>query len=108
MPVLKLNPTSPGRRAVVKIHHPHLHSGRPLATLVEASSSKAGRNNSGRITVRHQGGGHKQHYRLIDFLRNKDGISAKVERIEYDPNCAAWIARRGNVAKRRRGTDSLG
>jgi large subunit ribosomal protein L2 len=92
MPVTKLNPTSPGRRSVVKVYHPHLYKGRPLDSLTEEQSSKAGRNNGGRITTRHHGGGHKQHYRLIDFRRDKDGIPAKVERIEYDPNRSAHIA----------------
>ena len=92
MPLVKVKPTSPGRRAVVKVVHPDLYKGRPHAALVEPQSKKAGRNNTGQITVRHQGGGHRQHYRLVDFRRNKDGISAKVERIEYDPNRSAHIA----------------
>ncbi len=92
MALVKVKPTSPGRRAVVKVVTPDLYKGRPLAALVESQSKNAGRNNSGRITVRHQGGGHKQHYRVIDFRRNKDGIPAKVERIEYDPNRTAHIA----------------
>jgi large subunit ribosomal protein L2 len=71
---------------------PNLHKGKPFAGLVESKSSNAGRNNNGRITVRHQGGGHKQAYRVIDFKRNKDGIPAKVERLEYDPNRTANIA----------------
>lgn len=90
--LVKVKPTSPGRRAVVKVVNPDLHKGRPHAALVESQSKNAGRNNRGVITVRHQGGGHKQHYRLIDFRRNKDGISATVERIEYDPNRTAHIA----------------
>ena len=85
MAIVKLKPTSAGRRAQVKVVNPDLHKGRPVAALVEKQSKKAGRNNYGRITMRHQGGGHKQHYRLVDFRRNKDGIPAKVERIEYDP-----------------------
>ena len=93
MPVVKLKPTSPGRRAVVRVTNPDLYKGRPFAALVEAQSKTAGRNNNGHITTRHRGGGHKQHYRLIDFRRNdKDGIAAKVERIEYDPNRSAHIA----------------
>ncbi|MDR2165020.1 MAG: 50S ribosomal protein L2 [Zoogloeaceae bacterium] len=92
MALIKVKPTSPGRRAVVKVAAENLHKGRPFAGLVEKKTSKAGRNNHGRITVRHQGGGHKQHYRVIDFKRNKDGILAKVERIEYDPNRSAHIA----------------
>ncbi|MDR0736077.1 MAG: 50S ribosomal protein L2 [Zoogloeaceae bacterium] len=92
MALVKVKPTSPGRRGVVKVVHEHLHKGKPFAALVEKQSVKAGRNNNGRITVRHQGGGHKQHYRVIDFKRNKDGIPAKIERIEYDPNRSAHIA----------------
>lgn len=92
MALIKVKPTSPGRRAVVKVVATNLHKGKPFAGLVESQSSNAGRNNNGRITVRHQGGGHKQHYRVVDFKRNKDGIPAKVERIEYDPNRSAHIA----------------
>ncbi|MBK7355174.1 50S ribosomal protein L2 [Propionivibrio sp.] len=92
MALVKVKPTSPGRRAVVKVVNPNLHKGRPFAALVEAQSKNAGRNNNGHITTRHQGGGHKQHYRLVDFKRNKDGIPAKVERLEYDPNRTANIA----------------
>ena len=92
MAIVKLKPTSAGRRAQVKVVNADLYKGRPVASLVEKQSKNAGRNNNGRITVRHQGGGHKQHYRLVDFRRNKDGIPAKVERIEYDPNRSAHIA----------------
>lgn len=92
MPIVKLKPTSAGQRAVVKVVHPHLYKGRPLDSLTESQSKTAGRNNNGRITTRHRGGGHKQQYRIIDFRRNKDGIAAKVERIEYDPNRSAHIA----------------
>ncbi len=92
MALVKVKPTSPGRRAVVKVVNANLHKGAPHAALVESQSKNAGRNNNGRVTTRHQGGGHKQHYRLIDFKRNKDGIPAKVERIEYDPNRTANIA----------------
>lgn len=92
MALVKVKPTSPGRRAVVKVVNADLHKGAPYAGLVESQSKKAGRNNNGHVTTRHQGGGHKQHYRLIDFKRNKDGIPAKVERIEYDPNRTANIA----------------
>jgi len=92
MPLVKMKPTSAGRRAVVRVVTPGLHKGRPEAKLVEKQSRKAGRNSYGHITTRHQGGGHKQHYRFIDFRRNKDGIPAKVERIEYDPNRSAHIA----------------
>ena len=92
MALVKVKPTSPGRRGVVKVVTPDLHKGKPYAPLLESQSKNAGRNNNGRITVRHQGGGHKQHYRIVDFRRNKDGIPAKVEHIEYDPNRSAHIA----------------
>jgi large subunit ribosomal protein L2 len=92
MALVKVKPTSPGRRALVKVVHPDLHKGRPVAALIEKQSKRAGRNNSGHITTRHQGGGHKQHYRIVDFVRDKDGIVAKVERLEYDPNRSASLA----------------
>jgi large subunit ribosomal protein L2 len=92
MALVKVKPTSAGRRAVVKVVNPSLHKGRPVDALIEKKSSKAGRNNHGHITTRHQGGGHKQHYRVIDFKRDKDGVAAKVERLEYDPNRSANIA----------------
>jgi large subunit ribosomal protein L2 len=92
MALVKVKPTSPGRRGVVKVVTPDLHKGKPYAPLLESQSKNAGRNNNGRITTRHQGGGHKQHYRIVDFRRNKDGIPAKVEHIEYDPNRSAHIA----------------
>jgi large subunit ribosomal protein L2 len=92
MALVKVKPTSPGRRGVLKVVTPDLYKGKPHAPLLESQSKNAGRNNNGRITTRHQGGGHKQHYRLVDFRRNKDGIPAKVEHIEYDPNRTAHIA----------------
>lgn len=92
MAVIKVKPTSPGRRFTVKIVHPDLHKGAPYAPLLEKKSKSGGRNNYGRITTRHIGGGHKQHYRIIDFKRNKDGIPSKVERLEYDPNRTSNIA----------------
>ena len=92
MAIVKCKPTSPGRRFVEKVVHKHLHKGRPHAPLVESQSRSGGRNNNGRITMRHIGGGHKQLYRVIDFKRGKDGIPATVERIEYDPNRTAHIA----------------
>ena len=92
MPVVKMKPTSAGRRHVVKVVHPHLFKGRPYAPLVEKQSRNGGRNNNGRITTRHIGGGHKQHYRIIDFKRLKDSVPALVETIEYDPNRTANIA----------------
>ena len=93
MPLMKTKPTSPGRRSMVKVVNPDLHKGKPFAALVEPQFQKAGRNNNGHITTRHKGGGHKHHYRIVDFKRNdKDGIPAKVERLEYDPNRSANIA----------------
>jgi large subunit ribosomal protein L2 len=92
MALVKVKPTSPGRRAVVQVVNADLHKGKPFAGLVESKSKKAGRNNNGHVTVRHQGGGHKQAYRIVDFKRSKDGIPAKVERLEYDPNRTANIA----------------
>jgi len=90
--LVKVKPTSPGRRQLVKVVTPGLHKGKPVAKLVERQPKKAGRNSYGHITMRHQGGGHKQHYRVIDFKRNKDGIVAKVERLDYDPNRSAHLA----------------
>jgi large subunit ribosomal protein L2 len=92
MPVVKAKPTSPGRRFVVKVTSPELHRGEGYRPLLEKKSKTGGRNNNGRITTRHIGGGHKQKYRIIDFKRNKDGINAVVERLEYDPNRTANIA----------------
>jgi large subunit ribosomal protein L2 len=92
MAVAKSKPTSAGRRHQVRVVDRELHSGAPYAPLLEKQSRNGGRNNNGRITTRHVGGGHKQHYRLVDFKRNKDGIPARVERIEYDPNRTAHIA----------------
>ena len=85
-------PTSPGQRGKVTVKRTGLYKGRPEASLTEKKSKSGGRNNYGRITTRHIGGGHKQKYRIIDFKRNKDDITAKVERIEYDPNRSAYIA----------------
>ncbi len=92
MAIVKCKPTSPGRRFVVKVVSEELHKGAPYAPLLEAKSKNGGRNNNGRITTRHKGGGHKQKYRLIDFRRNKDGVVGIVERLEYDPNRSAHIA----------------
>ena len=93
MAVKKMKPTSAGRRFVVRATGGvELHKGAPHAPLVEKKSKSGGRNNAGRITTRHIGGGHKQRYRIIDFKRNKDGIPAIVDRIEYDPNRTAHIA----------------
>ena len=92
MAIVKSKPTSPGRRFVVKIVESELHKGEPWAPLLEKKSKSGGRNNKGRITTRHRGGGHRQHYRVIDFKRNKDGVPGRVERLEYDPNRSAHIA----------------
>jgi len=92
MALVKCKPTSPGRRFVVKVSTPGLHKGKPHSALVVSKSKNGGRNNAGRITTRHRGGGHKQSYRVIDFKRDKTDIPARVERIEYDPNRSAHIA----------------
>jgi large subunit ribosomal protein L2 len=92
MALVKVKPTSAGRRSLVKVVNPNLHKGPPVASLVESQKRGSGRNNNGHITMRHQGGGHKHHYRIVDFKRNKDGIPAKVERLEYDPNRSAHLA----------------
>ena len=92
MALVKTKPTSPGRRFVVKVTNKDLHKGTPVRSLTESKSKSGGRNNKGRITTRHVGGGHKQSYRIVDFKRDKDGIPARVERIEYDPNRSAHIA----------------
>ena len=92
MPLRQSKPTSPGRRFVVRVETPDLHKGAPHAPLLDKKSKTGGRNNAGRITTRHRGGGHKQRYRIVDFRRDKDGVPAKVERIEYDPNRSAHLA----------------
>jgi large subunit ribosomal protein L2 len=92
MALVKTKPTSAGRRHLVKVVNAELHKGKPFAGLLEKKSKTGGRNNNGRITTRHIGGGHKQHYRIVDFKRNKDGVPAVVERLEYDPNRSANIA----------------
>jgi large subunit ribosomal protein L2 len=92
MPLMKVKPTSPGRRALVKVVSPDLHKGEPHWPLVEPQSRGSGRNNLGRVTTRHKGGGHKQHYRVVDFRRDKDGVQATVERLDYDPNRSAHLA----------------
>lgn len=92
MPLVKTKPTSAGRRFVVKVVNPDLHKGGPFEALKQPKKRISARNNQGRITVRRRGGGHKKHYRVIDFKRDKDGISAIVERLEYDPNRSAYIA----------------
>ncbi|MEX1265682.1 MAG: 50S ribosomal protein L2 [Woeseia sp.] len=92
MSLHKSKPTSAGRRFQIAVKTPGLHKGKPLSSLVEKKTKSGGRNNNGRITVRHQGGGHKQRYRVIDFKRDKDGIPGVVERLEYDPNRSAHLA----------------
>lgn len=92
MALLKSKPVSPGSRFVVRVKTSGLHKGRPHRNLVETKIRGSGRNNQGRITTRHQGGGHKQAYRIIDFKRDKNGIPGRVERLEYDPNRTANIA----------------
>jgi len=90
--VQKAKPTSPGRRFVVQAKHRGLHKGKPHEPLLETKSSTGGRNNKGRITTRHRGGGHKKHYRIVDFKRDKDLVPGHIERIEYDPNRSAHLA----------------
>lgn len=92
MAIIKTNPTSAGRRHVVQIRTEGLHKGAPYGPLLRPKNKTGGRNNQGRITTRHIGGGHKQRYRLVDFRRNKDGVPAVVERLEYDPNRSAHLA----------------
>ena len=92
MAIVKSKPTSPGSRFVVRIKNTELHKGKPFSKLIDKKSKTGGRNNQGRITTRHIGGGHKQRYRIIDFRRNKTDVSGIVERLEYDPNRTANIA----------------
>ena len=92
MPIKKYKPTTPGRRGMTSLSRDEITCDKPEKSLLAPLKSKGGRNNNGRITTRHQGGGHKRSYRIIDFKRNKDGIPAKVATIEYDPNRTANIA----------------
>jgi large subunit ribosomal protein L2 len=92
MAVQKTKPTSAGRRFVVKVKAGGLHTGKPHEPLVTSKTRSGGRNNAGRITTRHRGGGHKKRYRIVDFKRDKDGIPARIERLEYDPNRSANLA----------------
>ena len=92
MAVIRTRPTSPGRRFATRSVTPQLHRGKPFKALLGPKAGTGGRNNKGRITSRHIGGGHKQRYRQIDFRRGKDGVPARVERMEYDPNRSAHIA----------------
>ena len=90
--LVKMKPVTPGLRQQVRVVNPELHKGKPVPHLVERKNKRGGRNVHGEITMRHQGGGHKQLYRKVDFKRDKDGITAKVERLEYDPNRTAFLA----------------
>ena len=92
MALIKMKPTSPGTRFVVKVDRSHLHKGGPLESLTTKKNRTGARNHSGRQTTRHIGGGHKQRYRLVDFKRDKDGIPGVVERLEYDPNRTSHLA----------------
>lgn len=92
MALIKMKPTSPGTRFVVKIDKSHLWKGGPYEPLTTKQKKHAGRNNQGRITTRHQGGGSRQKYRIIDWKRDKDGVQGVVERVEYDPNRTGHIA----------------
>src|SRR5438094_8170051 len=92
MPIRRYKPTSPGRRFMTVSTFEEITKSKPDKALTEKLSKKGGRNNRGRITTRHQGGGHKRRYRIIDFKRTKDGVPAKVAAIEYDPNRSARIA----------------
>ena len=92
MALKQYNPVTPGQRQLVLVDRSALYSGKPVKALTEGKHSTGGRNNNGHITIRHKGGGHKHHYRVVDFVRAKDGIPAKVETIEYDPNRTAHIA----------------
>ena len=92
MVLLKSKPTSPGKRGEIRVVHRDIHKGKPFSALLDTKSKSGGRNNQGRITVRHIGGGSRNKYRVIDFKRRKDGIEGRVERLEYDPNRSALIA----------------
>ena len=92
MALQKVKPTSPGNRFTVRVKTKGLHKGKPVGALLAKKTKSGGRNNAGRITSRHRGGGHKQRYRVIDFKRTKDGVPGKIERLEYDPNRSAHLA----------------
>lgn len=92
MALINVKPTSAGARFVVKLQSPELYKGKPHAGLLEKKNRSSGRNNNGRITTRRRGGGHKQHYRVVDFKRDKLNIPGQVERLEYDPNRSAHLA----------------
>jgi large subunit ribosomal protein L2 len=92
MALKTFNPVTPGQRQLVLIDRSILYTGAPVKALTEGKNSSGGRNNTGRITSRYRGGGHKQAYRKVDFKRRKFGVAGKIERIEYDPNRTAFIA----------------
>src|SRR6201992_3852668 len=92
MALKTFNPTTPGQRQLVMVDRSTLYKGKPVKTLTEGKQSNGGRNNTGRITVRFRGGGHKKAYRVVDFKRDKVDVPATVERLEYDPNRTAFIA----------------
>src|SRR6202451_3849443 len=92
MALKQYKPTTPGQRQLVLVDRSQLHKGEPIKALTEGQHRHGGRNNTGRVTVRWQGGGHKQRYRIVDFKRRKFDIPARVERLEYDPNRTAFIA----------------
>jgi large subunit ribosomal protein L2 len=92
MALKSFNPTTPSQRQLVIVDRASLYKGKPVKALTQGLSSKGGRNNQGRITVRFQGGGHKRTYRLVDFKRRKFDVEGTVERLEYDPNRTAFIA----------------
>ncbi|MCE5360466.1 50S ribosomal protein L2 [Candidatus Igneacidithiobacillus taiwanensis] len=92
MALVRTKPTSAGRRFVIKVVNTDLHKGGPVKSLVHSQAQTGGRNHQGRVTRRHSGGGHRHHYRIVDFRRDKVEIPAQVERIEYDPNRSAHLA----------------
>jgi len=92
MALKNYNPRTPSQRQLVQVDRSDLHKGKPVKSLTEGLTKKGGRNNTGRITARRRGGGHKRLYRVVDFKRRKFGVEATVERLEYDPNRTAFIA----------------
>ena len=92
MSLKSYKPTSPGQRQLVTVTRDELYNGKPEKTLTEGLSKTGGRNNTGRVTSWHRGGGHKRKYRIIDFKRVKHDVQANIERIEYDPNRSSFIA----------------
>ena len=92
MALKNFKPTSPSQRQLVLVDRSHLWKGKPVKSLTEGLNKSGGRNNTGRVSIWHRGGGHKRSYRLVDFKRTKRGMPATVERIEYDPNRTAFIA----------------